>query len=127
MISTKMKLASGVFALCSALVLAAPQAEAQRWGGRGWHGGGWHGGPGHHHRHGGWGRGAAAGIAGFATGAIIGGALASQPNYYGGYAAAPGYGGGDADAVAYCRQRFKSYDPTSGTYLGYDGNRHACP
>ncbi|WP_424618529.1 BA14K family protein [Bradyrhizobium sp.] len=24
-------------------------------------------------------------------------------------------------------QRFKSYDPNSGTYLGYDGNRHPCP
>jgi hypothetical protein len=33
-------------------------------------------------------------------------------------------GGGD---VAYCAQRFKSYDPRSGTYLGYDGKRHPCP
>ncbi|MGZ3311613.1 MAG: BA14K family protein [Xanthobacteraceae bacterium] len=24
-------------------------------------------------------------------------------------------------------QRFKSYDPRSGTYLGYDGARHPCP
>jgi hypothetical protein len=31
------------------------------------------------------------------------------------------------DAVAYCMQRFKSYDPGSGTYLGYDGLRHSCP
>ena len=31
------------------------------------------------------------------------------------------------DAVAYCMQRFKSYDPRSGTYLGYDGARHPCP
>jgi len=23
--------------------------------------------------------------------------------------------------------RFKSYDPGSGTYLGYDGLRHPCP
>lgn len=130
MISTKMKLASGALALCSALVLAAPQAEAQRWGGRGWHGGGGYGGGyggGWGHRHGGWGGGAAAGIAGFATGAIIGGALASQPNYYGGYAAAPAYGGGGGDAVAYCQSRFRSYDPASGTYLGYDGLRHSCP
>jgi hypothetical protein len=29
--------------------------------------------------------------------------------------------------VAYCINRFKSYDPRSGTYLGYDGYRHACP
>jgi hypothetical protein len=26
--------------------------------------------------------------------------------------------------AAYCAQRFKSYDPGSGTYLGYDGQRH---
>jgi hypothetical protein len=29
--------------------------------------------------------------------------------------------------VAYCARRFKSYDPGSGTYLGYDGLRHSCP
>jgi hypothetical protein len=26
-----------------------------------------------------------------------------------------------------CRQRYRSYDPASGTYLGYDGLRHPCP
>jgi hypothetical protein len=31
------------------------------------------------------------------------------------------------DAVAYCMQRFQSYDPRTGTYLGYDGERHPCP
>lgn len=31
------------------------------------------------------------------------------------------------DAVAYCMHRFKSYDPRSSTYLGYDGLRHSCP
>jgi hypothetical protein len=29
--------------------------------------------------------------------------------------------------VAYCVAHFKSYDPASGTYLGYDGMRHPCP
>jgi hypothetical protein len=33
----------------------------------------------------------------------------------------------DADAEAYCIQRFRSYDPETGTYLGYDGHRHPCP
>ena len=33
----------------------------------------------------------------------------------------------DEDAEAYCIQRFRSYDPESGTYLGYDGYRHPCP
>ncbi|RAI40819.1 BA14K family protein [Rhodoplanes roseus] len=122
---SKMKLASGAVAVAAMLTMAVPQAEAQRWGHRGYHGG-WGGGGGA----------AAAGIAGFATGAIIGGALASQPSYgygYGpGYGPAPVYGGGPAyggggDAVAYCQQRFRSYDPASGTYMGYDGQRHSCP
>ena len=57
---------------------------------------------------------------GLAAGAIIGGALAAQ-------AAAPPPAAYSGDVVAYCSQRFKSYDPGSGTYLGYDGNRHSCP
>ncbi len=75
----------------------------------------------------------AAGIAG----AIIGGIIASQvyrndPPYYYGYPyppyapypyAGPGYDG----AVAYCLSRFRSYDPYSMSYLGYDGLRHSCP
>jgi hypothetical protein len=93
---------------------------------------------------------------GFVAGAIIGGALAAPyyygPGYYGGpyyygagpyypapaYGPAPGYGpapayyGGPApgpggDATAYCAQRFHSYDPRTGTYLGNDGARHPCP
>jgi hypothetical protein len=71
----------------------------------------------HHHRGG-------AAIAGFAAGAILGGALASRPY---GYAYAPGPVYGGSDAVRYCMSRFKSYDPGSGTYLGYDGYRHPCP
>jgi hypothetical protein len=84
--------------------------------------------------------------AGFVAGAIIGGALASPyygygpyypapypyyapppgPVYYG--APGPAYGAPPPeDAVAYCSQRFRSYDPASGTYLGYDGLRHPCP
>ena len=39
------------------------------------------------------------------------------------YAAVPA---SDSDA-AYCAQRYKSYDPASGTYLNYDGNRYPCP
>ena len=29
--------------------------------------------------------------------------------------------------VASCMQRFHSYDPKTGTYLGNDGQRHPCP
>jgi len=80
---------------------------------------------GHHHRHGYYGGGAALG--GFAAGALLGGALASQPYYYGPrtyYGPAPVY---EDDAVGYCASRFRSYDPRSGTYLGNDGYRHPCP
>ncbi len=72
-----------------------------------------------HHRHQGWhhrrhyGHGAAA-LGGLAAGAIIGGAIANSQARAN-------------DAIAYCAQRYRSYDPNSGTYLGYDGNRHPCP
>ena len=84
---------------------------------------------GHYHGHGGSGAGIAAGIIG---GAILGGIIASQPYYYGPgyyYGPPPGYyygpaGGGDW--YAYCSRRYRSFDPASGTYLGYDGLRHPC-
>jgi hypothetical protein len=63
------------------------------------------------HRHYGWGP----AVGGLAAGAIIGGAIASSQAQ------------ARVDEVAYCSQRFKSYDPASGTYLGYDGIRHPCP
>ena len=31
------------------------------------------------------------------------------------------------DPIAYCAQRFRSYDPVSQTYVGYDGQRRSCP
>ena len=61
---------------------------------------------------------AAAGVAGLAAGAIIGGAIASQN-------AAPPAVRGD-DWLAYCSSKYRSFDPASGTYLGYDGRRHVC-
>lgn len=73
----------------------------------------------HHHRHHGWhhrrhyGPGAAV-LGGLAAGAIVGGAIANSQARAN-------------DAVAYCAQRYRSYDPASGTYLGYDGNRRPCP
>jgi hypothetical protein len=27
---------------------------------------------------------------------------------------------------SYCAQRYRSYNPASGTFLGYDGRRHLC-
>jgi hypothetical protein len=101
------------------------------WHGGGWHGGGWHGGGWHG---GGW-NGGGWGYygGGFAAGAIIGGLLAA-PYYYGygpyyGYYPAPAYyyGPPPGGAVAYCMRRFRTYDPRTGTYVGYDGYRHPCP
>jgi len=31
------------------------------------------------------------------------------------------------DAVAYCMRRFRSYNPRTGLYRGYDGYMHRCP
>jgi hypothetical protein len=39
----------------------------------------------------------------------------------------PGYAQSPGDPIAYCMQRYRSYDPASQTYLGYDGYRHPCP
>ena len=78
----------------------------------------------HHHdrRHGNIG----AGIAGFAAGAIIGGALAQHrhygPDYYA-YQPGPSY----RQRVRWCMHHYRSYDLRSHTYLGYDGHRHHCP
>ncbi len=101
---------------------AQTNVETVRWRGHGGRGGGWGG-----------------AAAGFAAGAIIGGIIASQQGYgygygpgpyygpaYGpGYYPAPVYGGGDPEG--YCMSRFRSYDPASGTYMGFDGMRHPCP
>lgn len=53
-------------------------------------------------------------------------------SYAPGYAYSPGYTYDQGYAVggrddAYCAQRYRSYDPASGTFLGYDGIRHPCP
>lgn len=103
-------------------------------GGSNWQGGSVYGG---HRRHYHRGYGGYGGY-GFGTGLVIGGALGSSYGYYG----APGYGYYDdgyydepvvsvapagGDDVEYCRQTYRSYDVRSGTYLGYDGLRHACP
>lgn len=92
---------------------------------------------------------AGAAVAGVATGAAIAaGDYGYGPGYYGDdYAYGPDYGDSYAydtgPAVAfeqpvpvegpvigdasYCAQRYRSWDPASGTYLGFDGLRHPCP
>ena len=48
-------------------------------------------------------------------------------NGYSSYEGYPGYVVSSGVDPSYCAQRYQSYDPTSGTYLGYDGLRHPCP
>jgi hypothetical protein len=96
--------------------------------------GGYRGGHGWRHRGFGPGIGFAAGLAaGSAPGYGYGGTY--DPYYYDDYAYNDYYDNGYPGVVvssgaiadpAYCAQRYKSYDPASGTYLGYDGLRHPC-
>jgi BA14K-like protein len=53
---------------------------------------------------------------------------ADNAYYDGGYDSGPSYivSSGQSADPAYCAQRYRSYDPASGTYLGYDGLRHPC-
>jgi hypothetical protein len=52
----------------------------------------------------------------------IGNSMAFAPT---GAANAYAYMGDGASAS--CQQRYRSYNPTSGTFLGFDGRRHPCP
>ena len=64
---------------------------------------------------------------GLIAGALIGSTLAAPyyaPGYYPGPVygvpayGVPAYGPPPGDEIGYCMQRFKSYDPASGTYFG---------
>jgi hypothetical protein len=107
------------------------RAQPVQWHGhghQGWNRGGWNRGRGNWNR-GHWGGWRGPGVSfGFGIGAPYAyGAYDGYYDGYGGYAAVPlGQSRTDADE-AYCERRFRSYDPASGTYLGYDGQRHPCP
>lgn len=92
----------------------------------------------------------AAGILGLAVGAVAAGALSQPrgpvydgPSYYddGYYPPAPrarrydyrrvdyNYGGLEPwsrEWYRYCKSRYRSFDPGSGTFVGYDGREHFC-
>jgi len=141
---------NGAFALKNAV---PGNVETVRWvggwrgGWGGWRGGGWGWGRG-------WGVGAGI-AAGAVVGGLLAapyyyggyypyaGYYGAAP-YYGGYYTEPGYvddgyyaGGGYPAAgggyygggggVQYCMQRYRTYDPRSGTFIGNDGRRHPCP
>jgi hypothetical protein len=78
-------------------------------------------------------------IGGIAAGAILGGMIAGANRGYaapGYYEPAPSYyeppppayyAPPPGDAVAYCMQRYRSYRPETGTFMGYDGIERPCP
>jgi hypothetical protein len=100
---------------------------------------------GYRHHHGDGAGIAAAGIFGLAAGALVGSAL-SQPRYYDYYEPAPVYVAPPPPPVVYqpaqvyyerpapwtpawyqsCSQRYGSFNPQTGYFLGYDGDYHFC-
>ena len=119
-----------------ALTLAAP-AEAGRGHGHGWKGGG--GGRyvqnNYYYRRGNDGVSAlGAGLLGFGVGAIVGSALTPREVYV---APPPppapvytraGYGppAWTPDWYTYCYSRYRTFNPNTGTFVGYDGYEHFC-
>jgi len=121
----------GVAVAATTALAAVPAANA----GHRWH----H----HHHHHNG--DAVVAGVLGLAAGAVLGGALA-QPaptrvyRYYAPPPPPPVYHYRESSVVYYdrsyepwtpawyraCEIRYRSFDPVSGTYMGYDGVRHFC-
>lgn len=79
----------------------------------------------------------AAGVLGLAAGAILGGAM-SQPRpvyrYHDDYPRTyhrpvyrdVTYEPWSAEWYRACDARYRSFDPASGTFMGYDGRRHFC-
>lgn len=65
-------------------------------------------------------------IGGLALGAVIAGAASAPPPVA--YAPPAAYGPppGAGDWYAYCASKYRSFDPASGTFLGYDGIRRPC-
>ncbi|MGU3398307.1 BA14K family protein [Brucellaceae bacterium D45D] len=142
---------TAILAVAAMAAVAAPiaSASADSWGRHGWNRGGWDRPYRHHHRRD---RGAdalAAGAIGLAAGALIGSALSQpqQPTYVQPapvYAPPPPppayYPPAPARGVAYragfepwsrawynyCSDRYRSFNPSTGTYRGYDGRDHFC-
>lgn len=114
-----------VAAFVMVCALAIP-ASAQPRGGHGWGGG--HGpGPGHSwYRP--WHRQPDNGALGGFLGGLLGG-------YIWGQATRPGREGGDVEGslepwsplwYKYCTERYRTFDPKSGKYFGFDGEFHFC-
>jgi hypothetical protein len=119
-------------AVAATTLAALPAANA---GDRYWRNNGRH----YHHRHSDSGDLAAAGILGLAAGALVVG-LASQSEpvyrrpvrvyrdtaYVDDYAYAGGLEPWSSEWYDYCSDRYRSFSPRSGTFIGYDGEEHFC-
>lgn len=112
---------AGLSALTTLPDAQVQQVQWRRHGGYGW------GGPRYYGRRHNDGAAVAAGVlGGLALGAVIAGAASAPPPVA--YAPPVAYGPppGAGDWYAYCASKYRSFDPASGTYLGYDGLRHPC-
>ncbi|WP_332122672.1 BA14K family protein, partial [Azorhizobium caulinodans] len=85
------------------------------WGGPGWRGPGYYGPRYYNYNNNG-----AAVAAGVIGGLALGAAAASAAN------ANQANQANAANWQAYCASKYRSFDPRTGTYLGYDGLRHPC-
>ena len=114
-----------------ALMTAVP-AEAGRGHGKGWKGGGRYVQHNHYYRRNDGISALGAGLLGFGVGAIVGSALTPREVYVAppprpAYRRA-GYGppAWTPDWYTYCYSRYRSFNPNTGTFIGYDGYEHFC-
>ena len=110
-----------------ALATAVP-AEAGRGHGKGWKGGGRYVQNNYYVRRGNSSNALAAGLIGLGVGAVLGSALTPKTVYVAPPARPVRYRPEPwtEDWYAYCHSRYRSFNPRSGTYLGYDGYEHFC-
>lgn len=81
-------------------------------------------GPRYYGGYGGWYGPGAAAAAGAIIGLGVGAAIANSNN---GYEVPPPYGAtGWREHVAYCEGRYRSYNPSTDTFTGYDGRTYRC-
>ncbi|MCX5481458.1 BA14K family protein [Kaistia geumhonensis] len=154
MISAALAAVIGLGAVAATTSTASADWRGPGWGGPGYGGPGWRGGPGYGPRpgwygprpgrwygpargawygpgwrgnyYGGWvGNPGAAAAAGAILGLGVGAAIASAQNN-GGYEVPPPPGVAWQNHVAYCQNRYRSYNPATDSFTGYDGRQYRC-